>query len=208
MKHHMATRIQNAIDRGALPSGTSPVAVFRVLLTTIHGAATLRLCDRLAQGEDADALARATLDVAIEGLRGRHHRPSIRTQRQSVMFRELRVIFLLTAAGTAAVSGPACIGETANAAARQLCTGGDRNQRRNGCTAADRSIPACDRFTRCRRTGGRRARNWRAASCRRPSSAAPAWPQACRWRAFPRPRRTRRCAKRRQTRTKSRRGSG
>jgi AcrR family transcriptional regulator len=69
MKHHMVIRIQNAIDRGALPSGTSPLTVFRVLLTTIHGAATLRLCDRLAQGEDADALARATLDIAIQGLR-------------------------------------------------------------------------------------------------------------------------------------------
>ena len=69
MKHDMVLRIQNAIDRGALPRGTSPFTVFRVLLTATHGAAALRLCDRLAQGEDADALARATLDVAIEGLK-------------------------------------------------------------------------------------------------------------------------------------------
>jgi AcrR family transcriptional regulator len=69
MKHDMVLRIQNAIDRGALPQGTSPFTVFRVLLTAIHGAAALRLCDRLAQGEDGDALARATLDVAIEGLK-------------------------------------------------------------------------------------------------------------------------------------------
>lgn len=69
MKHDMVVRIQTAIDRGALPPGTSPLTVFRVLLTAIHGAATLRLCDRLAQGEDGDALARAMVDVAIQGLR-------------------------------------------------------------------------------------------------------------------------------------------
>jgi AcrR family transcriptional regulator len=69
MKHDMVTRLQHAIDAGAFPAGTSPLAVFRVLLTTIHGAATLRLCDRLAPGEDADVLARATLDCAIAGLR-------------------------------------------------------------------------------------------------------------------------------------------
>jgi len=68
MKHDMVMRIQDAIDRGALPSGTSPIAVFRVLLAAIHGVATLRLCDRLASGEDGDALARATLEAAMKGL--------------------------------------------------------------------------------------------------------------------------------------------
>ena len=69
MKHDMVVRIQDAIDRGAVPPGTSPIAVFRLLLTAIHGAATLRLCDRLAPGEDGDTLARATLETAIQGLR-------------------------------------------------------------------------------------------------------------------------------------------
>ena len=69
MKHDMVVRIGTAIERGALPAGTSPHTVFRILLTAIHGAATLRLCDRLAPGEDADALARATLETAIQGLR-------------------------------------------------------------------------------------------------------------------------------------------
>ena len=69
MKHDMVVRIQNAIDRGVLPQGTSPFTVFRILLTAIHGAAALRLCDRLGQGEDGDALARATLDTAIQGLK-------------------------------------------------------------------------------------------------------------------------------------------
>jgi hypothetical protein len=49
--------------------------VFRLLLTAVHGAATLGLCDRLAPGEDADVLARATIDVVLAGLQagaGRH----------------------------------------------------------------------------------------------------------------------------------------
>lgn len=75
MKHDMVVRIQQAIDAGACPSDTPPNAVFRILLTAVHGAATMRLCDRLAPGEDADALARATLDAALLGLQagaGRH----------------------------------------------------------------------------------------------------------------------------------------
>ena len=69
MKHDMVRRIQEGIDRRAFPAGTSPVAVFRLLLTAIHGAATLRLCERLAPGEDGDTLARATLETALQGLR-------------------------------------------------------------------------------------------------------------------------------------------
>jgi AcrR family transcriptional regulator len=69
MRHEMIGRIQQAIDSGAFPAGTSPTAVFRVLLTSLHGAATMRLCDRLAPGEDADVLARLTLDTALIGLR-------------------------------------------------------------------------------------------------------------------------------------------
>jgi len=42
--------------------------VFRLLLTAVHGAATLRLCDRLAPGEDADALARGAIEVTLSGL--------------------------------------------------------------------------------------------------------------------------------------------
>jgi AcrR family transcriptional regulator len=69
MRHEMIVRIQQAIDSGAFPAGTSPTAVFRVLLTSLHGAATMKLCDRLAPGENADVLARITLDTALIGLR-------------------------------------------------------------------------------------------------------------------------------------------
>ena len=69
MKQQLHERIQRSIESGAFPAGTSPHAVFRILLTALHGAATLRLCDRMERGEDADVLARATLDAAIQGLR-------------------------------------------------------------------------------------------------------------------------------------------
>jgi len=69
MRQDMIVRIQQAIDAGAFPAGTSPHAVFRVLLTSLHGAATMKLCDRMAPGEDADKLARFTLDTVLMGLR-------------------------------------------------------------------------------------------------------------------------------------------
>jgi len=68
IKHDMVSRIQHAIEAGAFPEGTPPQSVFRIMLAAIHGVATMRLCDRLAPGEDADALARATLDAVIIGL--------------------------------------------------------------------------------------------------------------------------------------------
>jgi hypothetical protein len=69
MKKTMAERIQQSIDAGEFPAGTHPDAVFRILMTAIHGAAVMGLCDRLAPGEDADALARDTLEAALTGLR-------------------------------------------------------------------------------------------------------------------------------------------
>jgi AcrR family transcriptional regulator len=61
--------IQNAIDAGHFPRGTDSTAVFRILMTAVQGAAVSRLCDRLPPGEDADALARDTLEAALTGLR-------------------------------------------------------------------------------------------------------------------------------------------
>jgi AcrR family transcriptional regulator len=69
MKHDMVARIQRAIEAGACPPDTTPHAVFRLLLTAAHGAAALRLCDRLAPGEDGDVLARATIEAVLLGLR-------------------------------------------------------------------------------------------------------------------------------------------
>lgn len=69
LKHDMRARISRAIDAGAVPPGTSIHAVFRLLLTAAHGAATLRLCDRLGPAEDADVLARVTIETMLAGLR-------------------------------------------------------------------------------------------------------------------------------------------
>lgn len=69
MKTRIESRIQAAIDAGAFPPGTRPEAVFRILMATIHGVATLALCERLAPGENIDALARDTLEAALTGLR-------------------------------------------------------------------------------------------------------------------------------------------
>lgn len=69
MKARIAELIQHAIDDGEFPVGTPPDAIFRILMAAIHGVAVMRLCDRLAPGEDADALARDTLEAALGGLR-------------------------------------------------------------------------------------------------------------------------------------------
>ena len=69
MKGKMAALIQQSIDAGDFPAGTDPDAVFRILAAAIHGVAVMRLCDRLSALEDADALARDTLEAALTGLR-------------------------------------------------------------------------------------------------------------------------------------------
>ena len=69
LKDDMRARIVRAIEAGAVPQGTSAHAVFRLLMTAAHGAATLRLCDRLGPGEDGDALARVAIETMLAGLR-------------------------------------------------------------------------------------------------------------------------------------------
>ena len=68
-KGHIAGLIQRAIDAGHLPGGTDPLAVFRILMAAVLGAAVMQLCGRLAPTEDPDALARDTLEAALTGLR-------------------------------------------------------------------------------------------------------------------------------------------
>lgn len=69
MRKSMADRIQAVIDAGEFPAGTSGDTVFRILAAAIHGVAVMRLCERLAPEEDADALARDTLEATLTGLR-------------------------------------------------------------------------------------------------------------------------------------------
>ena len=61
--------IQRAIDAGSFPEGSRPDVLFRIMLAAVHGVAVMRLCDRLAPGEDADAMAIDALEAVIAGLR-------------------------------------------------------------------------------------------------------------------------------------------
>ena len=69
MRLRFSEQIQRVIDAGLFPAGTDPDAVFRILMAAIHGVAVLRLCERLSPAENADALARDTLEAALTGLR-------------------------------------------------------------------------------------------------------------------------------------------
>jgi AcrR family transcriptional regulator len=68
-KAKLAMALQQAIEAGQLPAGTQPHAAFRILVAATIGASVARLCGRMAPGEDADALARDTIEAALTGLR-------------------------------------------------------------------------------------------------------------------------------------------
>ena len=69
MKLQVAAVIQRAIDAGAFAAGTEPRGALLLLVAAVHGAAAMRLCERLGQTESGDALAHDTLEAAIAGLR-------------------------------------------------------------------------------------------------------------------------------------------
>jgi AcrR family transcriptional regulator len=69
MRMQLTDLIRRAIDAGDFPADCDPEVVFRVLLASVQGVAAMRLCDRLVPGEDADGLARITLEAALTGLR-------------------------------------------------------------------------------------------------------------------------------------------
>lgn len=61
--------VQRAIDTGVFPPETNAEVAFHVLWAAAHGPAAIAHAKRLAPGEDPDALARDTIDAAINGLR-------------------------------------------------------------------------------------------------------------------------------------------
>jgi AcrR family transcriptional regulator len=62
-------RIGRCIEAGVFPASLDATAAFHILWASVHGAATLHLCQRLGPGESPDLLAADTLDTAIAGLR-------------------------------------------------------------------------------------------------------------------------------------------
>src|SRR3954469_1053929 len=69
MKAHLIDELDRCVRGGVFPPHVPPSAAFRLLSTGLIGVATLRLSQRLAPDEDADAVARDMLDVTIAGLR-------------------------------------------------------------------------------------------------------------------------------------------
>jgi AcrR family transcriptional regulator len=62
-------RMQRAIDEGIFPKTLVAEVALRLICAPIFGIATLRLSQRLAPGEDADALALDAIETTIAGLR-------------------------------------------------------------------------------------------------------------------------------------------
>ena len=67
-KQELIGLLQRAVDEGALPKHIAPAVAFRLLVNALIGVATMRLSDRLSPGENADDIARDTLEVTIAGL--------------------------------------------------------------------------------------------------------------------------------------------
>jgi len=71
-------RMQRGIDEGFFPGTLDAVVALRLICAPIFGIATLRLSNRLASSEDADALARDAIETTMAGLRAgaaTHARP-------------------------------------------------------------------------------------------------------------------------------------
>jgi AcrR family transcriptional regulator len=68
MKGLLVRHLREAVDAGVLPADAAPEVILRILSTALIGVAVMRLSDRLAPGEDADALADDVLDVTLAGL--------------------------------------------------------------------------------------------------------------------------------------------
>jgi AcrR family transcriptional regulator len=69
LRRELTNTIAEAIAAGDFPPDSNPEVVFRVLMVATQGVSVMRICDRLVPGEDADALARITIEAVIAGLR-------------------------------------------------------------------------------------------------------------------------------------------
>lgn len=68
MKRRMSATVERCIAEGDLPGGLDGQSTFRVLAASVHGAATLALCERLGPGESGEALAHDAVSLALCGL--------------------------------------------------------------------------------------------------------------------------------------------
>jgi AcrR family transcriptional regulator len=69
LKDTTIARMRRCIETGALPPELDVPAAIRLLFAPVIGLAGLRMSNRLAPGEDADALARQSIDVTLAGFK-------------------------------------------------------------------------------------------------------------------------------------------
>ena len=69
MRVRLEQTIADAASAGVFPAVANPHAIFRILVAAVHGVAVMNLSNRLAPGEEADALAKDALEAALAGLR-------------------------------------------------------------------------------------------------------------------------------------------
>jgi AcrR family transcriptional regulator len=75
--HELLTRLQadiaQCVERGQFSRGVEPAAAMHVLWAGMLGAASINLAERLAPGENPDALARDALESVLAGFAGPLH---------------------------------------------------------------------------------------------------------------------------------------
>ena len=69
LRKQLTDLIAQAVADGDFPADSNPEVIFRVLMVATQGVCAMRICDRLVPGEDAEALARVTIEAALTGLR-------------------------------------------------------------------------------------------------------------------------------------------
>jgi AcrR family transcriptional regulator len=69
IKTNLLARVQRCVSEGLFPATLHPRVALRLLWAAVIGIASLRLSDRLAPGEDPDALTRDAISTTIAGLR-------------------------------------------------------------------------------------------------------------------------------------------
>jgi AcrR family transcriptional regulator len=69
LKNQLLARVKRCVDEGLLPRSLHPGTALRLLWAPILGITSMRLSNRLAPGEDADALVRDAISTTIAGLR-------------------------------------------------------------------------------------------------------------------------------------------
>jgi AcrR family transcriptional regulator len=67
LREKTVSRIRRCVDAGILPRAVHIDTAMRLLLTSVVGFAALRLSNRLAPWEDADALVRQAIDITLAG---------------------------------------------------------------------------------------------------------------------------------------------